>query len=376
VTVDAHDDPYQLLEGARGEPAGPGRIAAFERAASAADLAAEEALAYEIRDQLIQACEFGGAADRAIGHYGQMLKWADDHPDVVAGQRLDRLLWKYKWIAATLPLLASVQSSTIDAALDDMQRRFEVAGSSRSPVEKVRWRRLMAIGELESALDMAAEWWANEDDRGRRSRLSDCMACDSAEYAHALSVGGRHEDALRVAQPIFDRTLGCMTVPEDPFGQLLPSLLAEGRLDEAASAHVQGWDLIAGQYNYVATMGHHFELCGRTDHADRGLRLWVDSLPMLETTHVDTERYWFDLGAMVVLDHLADDDRPIEGVRADVSLGTSGQPVTVRSAKRWTESRLSTTAAGLDRRNGNDWYTATAATRRRDGLASVVTITI
>jgi hypothetical protein len=122
--------------------------------------------------------------------------------------------------------------------------------------------------------------------------------------------------------------------------------------------------MIDGQYGYVATMGHHLEFCGRSGSAERGLALWASSLPMMETTRVDWERYWFDLGASVVLDQIDDDGRLIDGIRADVSLRTNGNDVTIVMARAWTEQRLGATAAALDRRNGNEWY---AALQRRDG---------
>lgn len=358
MNADLTDDPHELRDLAWQEPNGPARIALLERAVAAAHAIGDEKFAFDLRASLIQCCEFGGAADRAIGPYARNLAWADANPDEYGAWNL---LWQYKWILCTLPQIAAVEADQIEAAIEDMDRRFRAAGSAGSATAKIRWRVALCLGRIDDALAIEHDWWEVVV-RRQWDTLSDCWACDVAESADLLALAGRHGDALRRAEPVFAREVSCAEVPEYSFGQLLRSLRAEGRTDEADAIHREGCTMIDGRPGHIDLVGYHLEHTAATGQLDRGAELWAGKVAEASRSRLDLDHFWFGLGAIPVLAGLAERDATVTGLPADAPVGSAGK-VAASDALAWTQADVARTVTAFDARNGNTWYADTTAAR-------------
>lgn len=354
-------ESWELLHQARYLPEGPDRIAALERAIAEADASNDLDAGFAARRTHLAACEFGGAADRAIASFAWCLAQHDCEPE-----RFGQLLWEYKWVTVSLPRIASVPRDQVLAPIDDMERRYREAGGSMIPVAKVRWRVAWTMGDLDVANEWHETWRRLQRETTAslsRPYLSDCPACDAAEESSFLTAQRRDREAVDLAGPILEGRMWCKVVPHFTLGQILPSLVRLGRDEQASACHLRGYPMTAANPEFLAVNALHLGYTAHVGDTAKSIQLIERHLPWAIVTRDDEARGAFLLAARDALDvHLAKprvrDRRQLRlpaGVAAD---GHSDGTVSLGALRDWLDVEHERVSGALDARSGNTYYTS------------------
>ena len=349
------DDAHELMNAARYLPHGPTRIAAYERAIAAADADHDVDAGFRAREQHLQACAFGGAADRGIVSFAWCLARHDEEPD-----RFNNMLWQYKWITVALPEFASVSRAQIAESIDDMQRRYEQTAKSPVPVAKVRWRVALTMGELELAETWRLEWLRLDHMSGRQA-MTDCPACDAAEHANMMALTGRDAEALKLAEPILEGHRRCAEVPHFTLGEMLGPLVRSGRTDEAADTSRRGYEMVRRNPEFLSVIALHVDFRRLHHDPTEAMEMAVRHWGWLETVRSDARAAAFLLAATrAIRAHLAKPRvRDRRKLRLPVAVGIdrdASGAVSLTELAGWSDGEQLRISRALDERNGNSYY--------------------
>lgn len=346
------NDVWEILADADELPYGPARIARTEEAVALADVLGDLDLAYTARVDLLQACEFGGATDKALVAFTWLLGRSDAEPDEYPE---DQILWQYKWIAVGLPQLVAVRREQIEGALDDMEHRFTRGGSGPVPVSKVRWRVAKTMGDLDRAAEIFERWRRLPRKRGRAEYLSDCEACDVSESVEMLATLGRDAEALEIAKPVLAGNLSCAEVPHCTYASVLLPMLRQGRDGEARHAHLEGYRLIRDNPDFLDSIGEHLTFLALTENHVRGLGLFEQHAAWFARSRDDLYRFEFLLGARLVLREAMRQGQEAVVLLLPPGIGPPEPTGTYQVAHlaAWADASLRELASAFDARNGN-----------------------
>lgn len=99
------------------------RLESLEEKIRAADSAGDLATAFSARNELVTAAMMSGRSEKALPAFAWCLARSESAPG--AGPvRTFELLWKYKWVAHSLPQFPDVTLERIEALLADMAERY------------------------------------------------------------------------------------------------------------------------------------------------------------------------------------------------------------------------------------------------------------
>jgi tetratricopeptide (TPR) repeat protein len=259
------DELGELMDTAYSMEHGPTKISLMEEVVRRADMTGELELQYDTRTMLIEAAVFGGRHDIALVAFTWCLAQSDAHPGEF--DEFD-LLWKYKWIADSLPNFSSITRAQITGALADMARRYEGAGFSLQPVEAARWKCALYMGELEEAR-AAYERCA----KMKRDASSDCTACvynAAVEYYGTL---GDFKKSVKSAEKILAGKASCAEVPHMTHGHLLWPMFQLGMLEEAMTSHRKGYPMIRRNPVFVQGFAEHLMFLALTANHTKAMQL-------------------------------------------------------------------------------------------------------
>jgi tetratricopeptide (TPR) repeat protein len=315
MSSELEDQLDALYERAYALDYGPARTELLEEAVRLADAGGDRRLAFDARQMLIDTAQFSGRPDTALVAFTWCLAAADDDPSLLDHQ----MLWHYKWIVGHLPELPRVTRAQIDAAVDDMERRFRQAGAGAHAVAKARWRTAEATGDL----DVADEWqrrWRNIP----RDRLSDCHACDVAADVETAFERGRDDEGMRLAEPILTGRLRCAEVPHETLADVLLPALRTGRLDDARVWHLRGYRMVASNPEFLSSIAQHLVFLAVTGNHDKGLRLVERHLRWAYEREEGLARLRFLGAAGLLLDRVAATGGPPPTLRLPPGLTGAG----------------------------------------------------
>jgi hypothetical protein len=342
---------------------GTTQVGLLEEAVRLADLLADVALGYEARSKLISASYFSGAPEKAMVAFSWCLAQLDRSPEQFNEHET---LWQYKWIIGSLKSFPQLSRDQITAALLDLGRRFQKAGSGMRPVYKLQYSLARDMGDLEDFHESYAEWV-----RAPRGTLSDCIVCDLNAEVNYLIDTHRYQEAMEKARPIFEGRQRCATIPHVTLARSLEPLLHLGRPAEAVANHRKGYRLIASNPNFLEETSSHVEFLVLTDNLAKAIKLFEAHFPWALKTFDLLDRFRFDLASRFLFDRLEKSAKKTVKLRLPSSFALfeeSGR-YDVGALTAWLDADAADLADRFDARNGNDLFARKIEEKRKlEGL--------
>ena len=222
----------QLQELAHLKDEDPQKAGKIEKLVRMADSIKDADLQYKTRDQLVDAAVYGGYPDKALAAYAWMLQEHDKR--AVAGGRYAAmsLLWKYKWVVDRLTSFSYISREQIEAALEDMERRYQTNNFGMEPILRSRISIGRSLGDrayveqyLEKLKDTPASW------------MSDCEACVSESNFQTQLFLGNYEQAMQHIEPVLSGRQKCRSVPDLTYHLLYLPYIERGKTDDALALY-------------------------------------------------------------------------------------------------------------------------------------------
>ncbi len=307
---------------------------------------------------LVESYVWGNEVTKAYLPFTQLLRWWDEHPEHFDEQDAHSLFWSFKWMVGNLMDFPAVPAAQIDRTLDDMERRFAIAGNGMNAVtmSRFQWERSRGTQDVAAAYEA---WVATP-----RDDFSQCEACEPGDRAAYLFDVGRTDEGVRLLETVLAGSPECATEPGDMLSHLQLAYLEQGRADEAATTHRRGLRHLDNGVAMTGPQGRHIEFLARTGNAERALGRLVEHQDSLLAADSPRDRWSFLLSVGTATALLARE----HGQR---SLALHEVPAsTVAGLDTWVRSQALELAAAFDARNGTD-----AATRRTEAVwASTPTV--
>ncbi|MBT2402793.1 MULTISPECIES: tetratricopeptide repeat protein [unclassified Streptomyces] len=204
--------------------------------------------------------------------------------------------------------------------LEEMERRYRIAGYSERPVRESELWFADSIGDDERAERAYARWQAAD-----RDDMSDCHACELNGQGHYAMLRGDDARALEVWQPVLAGDKTCAEEPHRVLAIALLPLLRLGRLDEARTQHLRGYRLARGKESLLPSIGKHIEFCALTGNEPRGLEILAEHAAHVGPLANVDDQLAFHGGILVLLRRLKELGHgqspavPYEGIARTVS---------------------------------------------------------
>jgi hypothetical protein len=331
--------------------ASPAKVAILEQAVQLADSLGDVEEGYGLRQELIEAATFGGMEDRALVAFSWCVAQSDKDPDRFPE---DDLLWKYKWVLASVSDYPSVSLEKIRAMEDDFERRLQRNGYGLRSLYKLRMDNANNMGFLRKGAEYEAKWR-----KARRDGMVDCRACELDAEVSSLVGSGEYAEAIQAARPIMSGKIGCHTVPQRTYADIIIAELSQNRLDKAGEAFESGYPLVAGNPDFLSTIGWHLCYLTRVLDVPRGLRLIERHLPWGSQTNNPSERMAFYSRIGTFFERLAGKRPQPRKVRipAILSIHNDEDRHAPADLAPWFHAQAAELAARFDARNGNKFTT-------------------
>ena len=244
------DDLLDRLNRAQSTPYGKAKSALLEDVVRRADAADDEDIAFYARLALVTAYVSGGEPRKSLVPFARCVADWDAAPEKYQ-RHAYTFMWCFKYAPNTLTKFPEVPLDQAYAVLDDMERRWRVAGNSMHAVHQHRWQVADHIGDAETAAEQFRLW-----STAPRDDLSDCVGCDPTLKVQHLTRTGQMAEAAALAVSVLEGRLTCNEQPQQILTALLPAYVAEGMYSEAVDAHRRAYRILRGR------AGRAEQLCG------------------------------------------------------------------------------------------------------------------
>lgn len=338
-------DPSALrqayFETQEGEP----RMRAIRSAITQAEQAKDDYARLIFHRDFIKESVFSGDRYQALIDFPQYLAIYDANPELHPQFRY-HVLWTFKWILQAAAEFPQIEKSQVLRWFSHFRSELSKAGYSLKPFYNLR-------AAFYSYYDYAKFLLDYEDfQNAKADEMSDGDPDTYDAIVQYELLRGNDEAALKTANLIFERNYRTDEVPAKTYSYLLRYAMLRHDMETAA---------------HYAELLRPFCIRKRFRMTELGLLLCFDAKTnpcaayQLLSEHEEMRRssrnpylcFWFDRGAMMVYDALA--NRQIS-VPLD-----NGQIFTPEDAARLAEetrTRCLETAALFDARNGSDYFTA------------------
>ncbi|MFD9478298.1 MULTISPECIES: tetratricopeptide repeat protein [Streptomyces] len=283
----------------RESPNGSARNAHAEALAGAAETSGDRALFREALDNLINAYLYSSESSRMLVPFARLLQEYDKDPAAFSHWDAHSLFWQFKWVATAISDSPGIPLESATGWLDEMERRYRIAGYSERPVREAELWLADAIGEDERAERAFRRWLAAE-----RDDMSDCRACELNSQGQYAVLHGDDAEALELWKPVLDGDLTCAEEPHRLLATSLVPLLRLGRADEARSHHLRGYRMARGNESLLPSVGKHIEFCALTGNEPRGLEILAEHATHVAPLANLDDRLDFHGGILVLLRRL------------------------------------------------------------------------
>ena len=325
------------------------RVALLDRAVELADSCGSPEDGWRLRLQLMSAIYYTGDWDKLLLHFGWCITQHDRDPERFSDYEL---LWKYKWVVNEAACFPQIGAARLRGLLDDMERRFLLAGSSMRAVHQYRALVSAKLGDMESARAWLVHW-----DASARDWLSDCAACDPDGRADLLGMLGDADGLIEGAERLIASRSRCGEIPHRTHGRVLAPLWRLGEQERAVAHHHTGYRMVRANPKLVEAHGQHIALAAAAGRD-------ADAIAMLERHLEDALRLPAAWERMTFLTSVAYALRMLEahGVR-ELGIRVPGRhegalTPTDRLAA-WAQAEADALISAFDARNGNtvigDW---------------------
>ncbi|MFE5523547.1 tetratricopeptide repeat protein [Streptomyces virginiae] len=283
----------------RRSPNGAVRNAHAEALAGAAETSGDRALFREALDNLINAYLYSSESPKILVPFARLLQEYDKDPGAFSHWDAHSLFWQFKWVATAISDSPGIPLESATGWLDEMERRYRIAGYSERPVREAEMWLADAIGEDERAERSFRRWLAAE-----RDDMSDCRACELNGQGQYAVLHGNDAEALELWKPVLDGDLTCAEEPHRLLATSLLPLLRLGRADEARSHHLRGYRMARGNESLLPSIGKHIEFCALTGNESRGLEILAEHATHVAPLANLDDRLSFHGGILVLLRRL------------------------------------------------------------------------
>lgn len=278
-------------------PYGPARSARAEQLVERAAQTGDRPILVHALQALITAYEYDGTSDRMLVPFARVLRMWDDRPEDFDEEAAHGLHWHFKWVSAGLIWQPNVPLATIERWLDEMERRYRLAGYGPQAVHACRHYVAAHLDDTEAAAAHFDRWITAE-----RDEMADCEACERHNRGDWLTMSGRDAEAVQTWQAVTDGHLVCAEEPHRVLAKTLLPLVRLGRADEARANHLRGYRMVRGNPNLRSSVGEHLEFAALTGNEGRALEILADHADWLALGIEEPVRYrLFFLEAVVVL---------------------------------------------------------------------------
>jgi hypothetical protein len=337
----------------RESPNGPARNARAEELVALAEQAGDAELVRLSLFNLIDAYEFSTERGKLIVPFARLLQEWDRDPSGFDRWDVQSLHWRFKWVSSGMLDLPDIPLSSIRQWLQEMGRRYAVAGYSPRAVHQAEYCLAHETGDDEAADRALAAWTAAE-----RDQMSDCHACELNEQGGYWARHGDDEKALSTWAPVLAGDHVCAEEPHRVLAEALVPLVRLGRLDEARTYHLRGYRMAKGNESLLRSIGHHLEFCALTGNEARGLEILAEHAGHLGPLNDSDAQLGFGGGALLLLGRLM--ERGHGGLPA---APYQGSVRTVAELHALVLAELTALTARFDARNGNGTSSARLAER-------------
>ncbi|MET9597813.1 tetratricopeptide repeat protein [Streptomyces sp. NPDC006459] len=283
----------------RETPNGAVRNAHAEALAGAAETSGDRALFREALDNLINSYLYSAESPKILVPFARLLQEYDKDPGAFSEWEAHALFWQFKWVATAISDSPGIPLESATGWLDEMERRYRIAGYSERPVREAEMWLADAIGEDERAEGAFRRWLAAD-----RDSMSDCRACELNGQGQYSALHGNDAEALEIWRPVLDGDLTCAEEPHRLLATSLLPLLRLGRADEARSHHLRGYRMARGNESLLPSVGKHIEFCALTGNEPRGLEILAEHAAHVAPLANLDDRLAFHGGILVLLRRL------------------------------------------------------------------------
>ncbi|MFE2476925.1 tetratricopeptide repeat protein [Streptomyces sp. NPDC059389] len=320
MTMLTREEIEQGLAENKSSPNGAARNAHAEALVGAAEAVGDGALFRTALDNLINAYLWSAESSKMLVPFARLLQEYDKDPASFDRWDAHSLFWQFKWVATAISDSPEIPLESAVGWLDEMERRYRIAGYSERPVREAELWLADATGEDDRAERAHRAWLAAD-----RDDMSDCHACElNGQGAYAV-LRGDDARALELWQPVLAGERTCAEEPHRLLATSLLPLLRLGRFDEARSHHVRGYRMARGNESLLPSIGKHIEFCALSGNESRGLEILAEhAAHMSPLVNVD-DQMAFHGGILVLLRRLTELGHgqspavPYEGVPHTVS---------------------------------------------------------
>lgn len=358
---DWHDELESINQQAEALDYGDARTALREQAVRLADHHQDLDAAFATRIDFIDDATFSGHSEKALVAFAWCEGQCKRDP-----ARFDesRIGWSSKHVIENVLDHVQIPRAQIDRVLADFEARWQRLGYSMRVVHMIR---LSFAEHYGTETKPHAEAWL----AAKRDAMSHCRACEVDILIGHCADTEQHERAFEVAAPILERRMSCAEVPHRTYAKLLPSALALGRLDDAATLHRKGYRLLRTG-NLQQHIAEHMLYCARIGRAARALDIFEEHLPRVLARRDAGTRVRFLLAAGAVLRLLPPSRKTTLKLRlpAEVPVACVDGQVERAALHAWVQQEADALVTRFDARNGTDRFARMAASHAALDLVS------
>ncbi|MFJ4775140.1 tetratricopeptide repeat protein [Streptomyces sp. NPDC088762] len=285
----------------RESPNGAARNAHAEALVGAAEASGDRALFRAALDNLVGAYLFSSESSKLLVPFARLLQEYDKDPGAFSEWDAHSLFWQFKWVTTAISDSPGIPLESATGWLDEMERRYRLAGYSERPVREAELWLADAMGDDERA-DRAFERWLAAE----RDDMSDCRACELNSQGQYAVLRGNDARALELWTPVLAGEKTCAEEPHRVLATSLLPLLRLGRADEARSHHLRGYRMARGNESLLPSIGKHIEFCALTGNESRGLEILADHAAHVAPLANVDDQLAFHGGILVLLRRLAE----------------------------------------------------------------------
>lgn len=319
---------------------------------------------YNARMELVKCGTFGDQKDKALVAFSWCLAQADNHP----GQfDIHSLLWRYKWILGGLQSFRRIPKDKIYQMQDDLAGRLTNCGYNSRPVEFLRWKAAMCMGEMDRAKEYFKKW-----KKTRRDDMADCEACEQSNVSEIEARLGNPKKSLKLAKKILDGTMTCAEIPHMTYTHLVAQYCKLGKVKEILSLQPAWYRLVNDNSEFLEPVSELMWLVAAAGQFPEAVRMFESHAPWAVETASDDNVYKFYRSATIVFDQLVKSGQSSIKLRMPSGWSCTREDDTYDTGDlaQWFRQETAEAAAGFDARNGNRYYAEQV--READEVAELV----
>jgi tetratricopeptide (TPR) repeat protein len=350
------------------EPAGRARSVRAEALLAAADQLGDPETQICALHTVIEAYERGGESFRSPVLFSRLLRLWDRHGKTLRdASRLEyETHWVFKWMTSDLLSVPEVPLATVHGFVDEMERRYRLAGYGMRAVHAQRFRIAEHLGDAGQAELHFGRWLAAD-----RDLMSDCRACEHLAQGMWRADSGDDLAALRLWRPTIENSISCLDEPTSTLAASLKPLLRLRRYDEARTNHLRGYRLLQGHVELRTAFGRHIEFCVLSGNRERGLGILAENRRLFDPPYEPLDYLEFLSCTALLLRSCLD-----AGSAATVA-GPGGRDWPLAELLGRVTSEIDDLAARFDARNGNDAVSShIAATMKQTWLIAELPLAV